>query len=128
MISSLTSTLMMVTNLFSKLAQVVRAEGGTCRSCQSTLPYGQDVCSQCKDFAFCPVCKTLILPHRFDGSINCSEYIEKQMKPLRKSAFGGVIAEVPLSCSELDVNFTETLNTPAQTITDLIQRRLNQHT
>ena len=69
---------------------------GECRSCLSTVPHGQDVCSQCKDFAFCPQCNTWLPPRCFNGSINCSGCVEKQLKPLRKSAFGGIIAELQI--------------------------------
>ena len=101
---------------------------GECRSCLSTVPYGQDLCNQCKDFAFCQVCNTWLPAHRFNESTQCSECVEKQLKPLRNSAFGGVIAELPLPCSQVDVDFNEFLNAHAQTITDLMQQRLNQHT
>ena len=100
----------------------------TCRSCQSAVSNGCEVCDLCKDFVCCLQCTSWLPFHRFiDGSVIRDTCEQRQVKKHKKSAFGGIVQEVPIPCSETDVDYGEFLRSHAHTIENIVQQGLNQH-
>ena len=94
----------------------------------STTP-NQQLYQPYEDLNDCSKCMRRLPPDNFDdGSVICRECVRKHTNEFRKSAFQGIVREEPIPSSEVDVDIGEFLRVNSQSIIDIIQRGLDEHT
>jgi hypothetical protein len=94
----------------------------------STTPNHQ-LHQPCEHHNYCSKCTRSLSPDNFDDeSVICRECVRKHTNEFRKSAFRGIVREEPIPSSEVDVDIGEFLRVNSQSIIDIIQRGLDEHT
>ena len=89
----------------------------------------QQLSQPCGNPNYCSKCVRNLTPDNFeDGSVICRECVRKHTQEFRKSAFRGIVREEPIPSSEVDVDIGVFLRENSQSIIDIIQRGLNEHT
>ena len=93
------------------------------------VPTSPNLSNPCESLIYCSKCVRNLSPDNFDdGSVICRECVRKHTQEFRKSAFRGIVREEPIPSSEVDVDIGVFLRENSQSIIDIIQRGLNEHT